>query len=116
MDTLLRTARLPEFAVASLIISLLFQWYQASKKLCLPRLGPPTPFGYMWTALRFTRAHPKLIEEGREAFAGRPFVLPTLGGPFIIVGPDFIEFLQRCDDSVVRYRSRKNAQDFMMCS
>ena len=43
----------------------------------VPRIGKPGFLGYIQTALRWTLDTESLIIEGRAAFCGRPFVIPT---------------------------------------
>jgi len=92
-----------ELVFAGFLLVLSYLWSRTGKSADLPRIGPPTIFGYIWTALRFTFQNATLIAEGREKFSGRPFIVPTSNGSLIIVGPDNIEVLQQSNDTVVRY-------------
>jgi hypothetical protein len=88
-----------ELTVALVLIALSIQWF-FTNTTNLPRVGPPTFLGYIWTALRFTYDR-TLIDQARQSFSGRPFVMPTLGGSFIVVGPEMVEFMQHHNDTVV---------------
>ena len=84
--------------LSALILS--YQWSKTSR-LTIPRVGPPTIFGYAWTALRFTFKPVEVMYEAKARFGGRPYVLPSLGGSWIVLSGDDIEFLRSSDDSTV---------------
>jgi hypothetical protein len=91
-----------ELVFAGFLLVLSYLWFKTRKSIDLPRIGPPTIFGYIWTALRFAFQSATLVTEGREKFSGRPFVTPTFTGPLVIIGPDNFEVLQQSNDAVVR--------------
>ena len=66
-----------------------------------PRVGAPGPFGYVWTVIRSVIDCDRVVEEGCKQFGGKTFVLPSLGGEMVIMGPENVETLRRSDDSVV---------------
>ena len=66
-----------------------------------PRVGAPGPFGYVWTVIRSVIDCDRVVEEGCKQFGGKTFVLPSLGGEIIIMGPENVETLRRSDDTVV---------------
>jgi hypothetical protein len=91
------------FVETVLLVFLLFlsyRWSQAKSQANLPRLGPPTPLGYIWTLFRFVLHPRELLAEGKARFSGRPFIVPTLMGPFVIVGKENVECL-RNEEAVV---------------
>ncbi|CAL1703343.1 unnamed protein product [Somion occarium] len=69
------------------------------KRTNIPRVGGPGPHGYIWTALRSVFDCNSVVEEGCRQFDGKPFVLPTLGGDMVVLGPDNVELLRKSDDS-----------------
>lgn len=73
-----------------------------------PRVGAPGPFGYVWTVIRSVIDCDKVVEEGCKQFGGKSFVLPSLGGEMVIMGPENVEMLRRSDDSVVSTESLAN--------
>jgi hypothetical protein len=92
-----------EVVVALLLLLLSYQWWTTpERQLDIPRVGPPTVFGYMYTAVRFVTKSAEILDDGWRQFSGRPFVVPTLSGSMIIVGAEVVEFLQQSDDTVVR--------------
>lgn len=66
-----------------------------------PRVGAPGPIGYVWTVIRSVIDCDRVVEEGCKQFGGKTFILPSLGGEMVIMGPENIETLRRSDDSVV---------------
>jgi hypothetical protein len=87
----------------ALVVSALFLSYWlflSGSRASLPRLGPSTVLGYLWTVLRFARHPRELLAEGRACFSGHPFIMPTLAGPVVVVGKENIECL-RNEDAVV---------------
>jgi hypothetical protein len=89
-------------AVAGFVLFLSYQLFKSSTpNIKLPRVGPPTAFGYIWTLWYSVFHQQELFAEGREKFHGRPFVVPTLAGSLVVVGSGCVEFLQQSDDSVV---------------
>ncbi|KAF7343001.1 hypothetical protein MVEN_01730200 [Mycena venus] len=66
----------------------------------LPRVGRAGPIGYAWTVLRSVLDSDGLVEEGWSKFGGKPFILPSMSGEWIVLGPDNVELLRRSDDSV----------------
>lgn len=94
-----------EVLLTLFVLFLSFQWSRNSR-LKIPRVGPPTIFGYVWTALRFTFKPTEVIEEGRARFGGRPFILPSLSGSWILLSGEDIEFVRNADDSTVGVASR----------
>ena len=77
-------------------------YHRRHRQLDLPRLGPPTIFGYIWTAIRFTFKPHEVTKEGRSQFPGRPYILPSFCGPLVILSGDDMELLRTSNDSVVR--------------
>jgi hypothetical protein len=91
-----------EVVVALLLLLLSYQWWTTPRrKLDLPRVGPPTIFGYIYTAVRWVTQSREILVGGREQFSGQPFVIPTMSGPLIVLGAETVEFLQQSDDTVV---------------
>ncbi|KAF7328279.1 Ent-kaurene oxidase [Mycena venus] len=41
-----------------------------------------------------------LVAEGWRKFGGKPFILPSMTGEWIILGPEFVEVLRKSDDTV----------------
>jgi hypothetical protein len=82
------------------LLFLSYRWSQAKSQANLPRLGPPTVLGYLWTLFRYVLYPRELLAEGNARFSGRPFVVPTLMGPVVIVGKENIERLHK-DDAIV---------------
>ncbi|KAF5366226.1 hypothetical protein D9758_005803 [Tetrapyrgos nigripes] len=41
-----------------------------------------------------------LVEEGWEQFGGKPFILPSMSGEWIVLGPEDVEMIRKSDDSV----------------
>ncbi|KAJ7457038.1 cytochrome P450 [Mycena latifolia] len=66
----------------------------------LPRVGRAGPLGYAWTVLRSVLDSDGLVEEGWSKFGGKPFILPSMSGEWIVLGPDDVELLRKSDDSV----------------
>jgi hypothetical protein len=89
--------------VVVVLLYICYKLLKPGKRLTIPRLGPPTPFGYLWTAARSFVNHEKVIAEGRVKFGGRPFILPTANGGIVIVGPENVQFLQTSNDTIVRF-------------
>ena len=67
----------------------------------LPRVGSRGPFGYAWAVLRSVLDSNGLVEEGFKRFGGKPFILPSMSGEWIVLGPENVELLRKSDDSVV---------------
>jgi hypothetical protein len=84
----------------ALLVFLLFLWSQSKSHANLPRPGPPTVLGYIWTLFRFVLYPRELLAEGRARFPGRPFIVPTLAGPVVVVGKENVDRL-RNEDAVV---------------
>ncbi|KAJ7123770.1 cytochrome P450 [Mycena epipterygia] len=66
----------------------------------LPRVGMAGPIGYAATVLRSVLDSEGLVDEGWRKFGGKPFILPSMSGEWIVLGPDDVELLRRSDDSV----------------
>ncbi|KAH8824883.1 cytochrome P450 [Flagelloscypha sp. PMI_526] len=81
------------------ILSVLRRWWLASSS-SLPCAGPGGPWGYIWTLIRTILDCNSVVEEGCRKFAGSPFLLPTLGGDVVILGPSAVEVLRKSDDSI----------------
>ncbi|KAF7297356.1 hypothetical protein MIND_00969100 [Mycena indigotica] len=79
------------------------------KRAKLPRVGRAGPFGYAWTVLRSVLDSDGLVEEGWAKYGGKPFVLPSMSGEWIVLGPDDIEQLRRSDDTVFNAPERAKA-------
>ena len=92
-----------KLVVVYVLLYICYKLLKPGKRLTIPRIGPPTPFGYLWTAIRCFVIHKKVIAEGRVKFGGRPFLLPTANGGIIIVGPENVEFLQSSNDTIVSF-------------
>jgi len=90
-----------QLAIALFLLFSFIQWRISTSGLNLPRVGPPTVFGYIWTALQSSYRTPALISEGREKYSGRPFVLPTSSGSVVVVGPECLQLFQQNNDTVV---------------
>ena len=64
-------------------------------------MGAAGPFGYAWTVFRSVLDSDGLVEEGVKRFQGKPFILPSMSGEWIVLGPENVEELRLSDDSVV---------------
>lgn len=67
----------------------------------LPRIGKPGPVGYFLCAIWFTFCGEECVAHGREQFYGRPFIIPTLGQPLVVIGPEDSEILRTGNDAIV---------------
>src|ERR1700733_13031624 len=92
-----------KLVVVYVLLYICYKLLKPGKRLTIPRLGTPTPFGYLWTAIRFVVNHKNVIAEGRVKFGGRPFLLPTALGGIIIVGPENVECLRSSNDTIVSF-------------
>nr|GAT47959.1 predicted protein [Mycena chlorophos] len=70
------------------------------KRAQLPRVGRAGPLGYAWTVLRSVLDSEGLVDEGWAKFGGKPFVLPSMSGEWIVLGPEDVEQLRRSDDTI----------------
>ncbi|KAJ7442452.1 cytochrome P450 [Mycena latifolia] len=70
------------------------------RKSTVPRVGRAGPLGYVWTILRSVMDSDGLVEEGWSKFGGRPFILPSLTGECIVLGPENVELFRKSDDTV----------------
>ncbi|KAJ7054678.1 hypothetical protein C8F01DRAFT_481817 [Mycena amicta] len=70
------------------------------KRAHLPRVGRAGPLGYVWAVLRSILDSDGLVEEGWAKFGGKPFVLPSMTGEWIVLGPDDAEQFRKSDDTV----------------
>ncbi|THU95306.1 cytochrome P450 [Dendrothele bispora CBS 962.96] len=87
-------------ALAFIVVSFLFS-KALRPRSNIPRVGPPGPFGYIYTVFRSILDSDGLVEEGWNRFDGKPFVLPSATGEWIVLGrPEDVELLRRSDDSV----------------
>jgi hypothetical protein len=91
---------LVEIVLLVFLLFLSYRWSQAKYQTNIPRLGPPTVLGYLWTLFRFVLHPRELLAEGRIRFSGRPFIVPTLMGPYVIVGKENVESL-RSEEAIV---------------
>ncbi|KAF5386049.1 hypothetical protein D9615_002542 [Tricholomella constricta] len=64
------------------------------------RVGPPGVLGYIVTAFRYTFDAEAVILEGRAAFSGKPFVIPTLAGPVFLLPPKYLDVVRSSNDDV----------------
>jgi hypothetical protein len=67
----------------------------------LPRVGRAGPIGYVWTVLRSVFDSDGLVADGWYKFGGQPFILPSMTGEWIVLGPEYVESLRKTDDTVV---------------
>ncbi|KAF8658273.1 hypothetical protein AX16_002049 [Volvariella volvacea WC 439] len=67
----------------------------------VPRVGRPGVIGYIIAATQYTLDAESIINEGREAFGGRPFAVPTLNGPIFVLGPEYTERVRSSPDAVL---------------
>lgn len=67
----------------------------------LPRVGRAGPIGYALCVLRSILDSDGLVAEGWDKFGGKPFILPSMTGEWIVLGPEFVELLRKSDDTVV---------------
>lgn len=67
----------------------------------LPRVGRAGPIGYALCVLRSVLDSDGLVAEGWDKFGGKPFILPSMTGEWIVLGPEFVELLRKSDDTVV---------------
>lgn len=67
----------------------------------IPRIGKPGIIGYISTQFRYVLHGEECLREGYEQFSGRPFVLPTLAGPLVVLGPEYVDMLRTSNDTVV---------------
>jgi hypothetical protein len=96
----LADSMLVEIVLLVFLLFLSYRWSQAKYQANIPRLGPPTVLGYLWTLFRFVLHPRELLAEGRIRFSGRPFVVPMLMGPVVIVGKENVESL-RSEEAIV---------------
>ncbi|KAF8204329.1 cytochrome P450 [Mycena galopus ATCC 62051] len=86
-------AALPIVLVASV-------FYLTHNRTGLPRVGKGGPLGFIQTALKSITAFGDLVDEGLERFEGKAFVVPTMGGSFIVVGAENVDLIKSSDDTV----------------
>jgi hypothetical protein len=86
---------------ATLLLSFVFLRLLRRNRAKLPRVGRAGPIGYVWTVLRSVLDSDGLVTEGWERFDGKPFILPSMTGEWIVLGPEFVDLLRKSDDSVV---------------
>ncbi|KAJ7112121.1 cytochrome P450 [Mycena epipterygia] len=70
------------------------------KRTTLPRVGRAGPIGYVLCVLRSVLDSDGLVAEGWDKFGGKPFILPSMTGEWIVLGPEFVELLRKSDDTV----------------
>ncbi|KAJ7203627.1 hypothetical protein GGX14DRAFT_651852 [Mycena pura] len=70
---------------------------RARASALLPRVGRAGPPGYAWAVLRSVLDSEGLVEEACAQFGGRPFVLPSMSGEWVVLGPENVELLRRSD-------------------
>ncbi|KAJ7454983.1 cytochrome P450 [Mycena galericulata] len=86
--------------VATLVLVFGAARFAKRNRPILPRVGRAGPIGYAWTVLRSVLDSEGLVEEGWSKFGGKPFILPSMSGEWIVLGPEDVELLRRSDDSV----------------
>ncbi|KAJ7203631.1 cytochrome P450, partial [Mycena pura] len=92
-------------AIALVTLAVLYTAARIAKRMrasapLLPRVGRAGPLGYAWAVLRSVLDSEGLVAEGCARFGGRPFVLPSMSGEWVVLGPENVELLRRSDDSV----------------
>ncbi|KAJ7727345.1 cytochrome P450 [Mycena olivaceomarginata] len=91
---------------ATLLLSFVFLRLLRRNRAKLPRVGRAGPIGYVWTVLRSVLDSDGLVTEGWERFDGKPFILPSMTGEWIVLGPEFVDLLRKSDDSVINAPKR----------
>ncbi|KAJ6468009.1 cytochrome P450 [Mycena vitilis] len=81
-------------------ISFLLVRHLGRKRAHLPRVGRAGPLGYVWAVLRSVLDSDGLVAEGWQKFGGKPFILPSMTGEWIALGPEYVELLRKSDDTV----------------
>jgi len=94
-------ANLTAPVIALLFLFLAFSFSKRQNRSNIPRVGRAGPLGYAWTVLRSVFDSDGLVEEGWKKFGGKPFILPSASGEWIVLGPDDVELIRKSDDSVV---------------
>src|ERR1700721_2237597 len=104
-----------KLVVVYVLLYICYKLLKPGKRLTIPRIGPPTPFGYL---IRYVVNHKNVIAEGRVKFGGRPFLLPTAFGGIIIVGPENVEFLRSGNDTIVSFLNYEYSRggDLTVCA
>lgn len=88
-------------ALAATVVYYFFRLTRDRQYAGLPRIGKPGVIGYISSALRFILHAEECLDEGWKQFSGRPFVLPALGGPVVVLGPEHLERLRVSNDMIV---------------
>ncbi|KAK7063836.1 Ent-kaurene oxidase [Favolaschia claudopus] len=91
----------PETILATLALITAILFYRTHNQTGLPRVGGKGPIGFILTALRSITSYEELLNEGLQNFGGKPFVLPTMTGQLVVVGPENLELVRTSDDSVI---------------
>ena len=81
-------------AIAALALFSYLWYLDASvSRSNIPRVGPPTVLGYIWSIFRHFFNARAVVEEGRRKFDGRPFIMPSLVGPTVVIGRNNMDSL-----------------------
>jgi hypothetical protein len=85
------TAMQFETLVAISAVLLAFLLYSTHNRTGLPRVGKGGPLGFILTALKSITSFADLIDEGLNKYGGKAFVLPSMTGSFVLVGPENVD-------------------------
>jgi cytochrome P450 len=87
-------------ATTAVVLYIAFRLSRIKDLPGLPRIGKPGFKGFVSTAFRFIFDTEGCIDEGWTQFSGSPFMIPTLAGSIIILGPEHVELLRTSNDTV----------------
>ncbi|KAK7063838.1 Ent-kaurene oxidase [Favolaschia claudopus] len=91
----------PKTILATLALLTAVLFYLTHNRTGLPRVGGKGPIGFILTALRSIMSYEELLNEGWQKFGGKPFILPTMAGQLIVLGPENLDLVRTSDDSVI---------------
>lgn len=80
-----------ETLVAISAVPLAFFLYSTRNQTGLPRVGKGGPLGFVLTALKSITSFGDLVDEGLNKYGGKAFVLPSMTGSFVLVGPENVD-------------------------
>ncbi|KAJ7356763.1 cytochrome P450 [Mycena albidolilacea] len=90
-----------ETLVAISAVLLAFLLYSTHHRTGLPRVGKGGPLGFILMALKSITSFTDLIDEGLNKYGGKAFVLPSMTGSFVLVGPENVDIIKSSDDTAI---------------